>query len=314
VLNEGPDRAVNEIMIKAYNDWHVDEWCAAYPDRFIPCGILPLFDVDKAAQEVRRLADKGCHAVTFSENPTALHMPSIHSGHWDPLFAACSDVSTVLCCHVGSSSKAASTSPDAPVSVAMGLSSAMSIYSLGDLMWADFWWRFPELKFSLTEGDIGWIPYFLQRAEHIQDRHSGWTQHQFPDGMGPADVFRERILCCFINDPVGVSLIDHFNIDNVCWESDFPHSDTSWPNGPEVNEKQFASLSDAQINKITHENAIRHYSFDPFATRPKERCTAKALRAEAADVDTVTRVGRAPDQSDRDYFKSLGPKEPAAAR
>ena len=60
--------------------------------------------------------------------------------------------------------------------------------------------------------------------------------------------------------------------------------------------------------------AIRHYSFDPFATRPKERCTAKALRGEAADVDTVTRVGRAPDQSDRDYFKSLGPKEPAAAR
>jgi hypothetical protein len=314
VLNEGPDRAVNEIMIKAYNDWHVDEWCAAYPDRFIPCGILPLFDVDKAAQEVRRLADKGCHAVTFSENPTALQMPSIHSGHWDPLFAACSDVNTVLCLHVGSSSKAASTSPDAPVSVAMGLSSAMSIYSLGDLMWADFWWRFPELKFSLTEGDIGWIPYFLQRAEHIQDRHSGWTQHQFPDGMGPADVFRARILCCFINDPVGVSLIDHFNIDNVCWESDFPHSDTSWPNGPEVNEKQFASLSDAQINKITHENAIRHYSFDPFATRPKERCTAKALRAEAADVDTVTRVGRVPDQSDRDYFKSLGPKEPATAR
>ena len=92
VLNEGPDLAVNEVMIKAYNDWHVDEWCGSYPDRFIACGILPLFDVHKAAEEVRRLAAKGCHAVTFSENPSALHMPSIHSGHWDPLFAACSDV------------------------------------------------------------------------------------------------------------------------------------------------------------------------------------------------------------------------------
>ena len=59
-------------MIKAYNDWHVDEWCGAYPGRFIPCGILPLFDVDRAAAEVHRLADKGCHAVTFSENPEAL--------------------------------------------------------------------------------------------------------------------------------------------------------------------------------------------------------------------------------------------------
>jgi hypothetical protein len=91
-----------------------------------PCGILPLFDVHKAADEVRRLAGKGCHAVTFSENPAALHMPSIHSGHWDPLFAACSDVGTVLCLHVGSSSKAAATSADAPASVAMGLSSVMS--------------------------------------------------------------------------------------------------------------------------------------------------------------------------------------------
>ncbi len=310
VLNEGPDLAVNEVMIKAYNDWHVDEWCASYPDRFIPCGILPLFDVDKAADEVRRLAGKGCHAVTFSENPAALHMPSIHSGHWDPLFAACSDMATVLCLHVGSSSKAAATSVDAPASVAMGLSSVMSIYSLGDLLWADFWWRFPDLMFSLTEGDIGWIPYFLQRAEHIQARHSGWTGQRFPDGTGPADVFRQRVLCCFINDPVGVSLIDQFNIDNVCWESDFPHSDSSWPHGPEVNESQFAPLSDEQIDKITHLNAMRHFSFDPFETRPRERATVSALRAEAKDVDTVTRVGRAPDQSDRDYFRSLSPRPP----
>ena len=89
VLNHGPDRDVNLVMIKAYNDWHVDEWCGAYPDRFIPCGILPLFDVEEAAKEVHRLADKGCHAVTFSENPAALGMPSIHTEHWDPLFAAC---------------------------------------------------------------------------------------------------------------------------------------------------------------------------------------------------------------------------------
>src|SRR3954454_1415394 len=85
VLNQGPDRDVNLVMVKAYNDWHVDEWCGAYPGRFIPCGILPLWDVEKAADEVHRLASKGCHAVTFSENPEALKMPSIHSGYWDSL-------------------------------------------------------------------------------------------------------------------------------------------------------------------------------------------------------------------------------------
>src|SRR5437588_641672 len=59
VLNQGPDRDVNVIMIQAYNDWHVDEWCGAHPERFIPCGILPLWDAELAAAEVRRLAGKG---------------------------------------------------------------------------------------------------------------------------------------------------------------------------------------------------------------------------------------------------------------
>jgi hypothetical protein len=118
-------------------------------------------------------------------------------------------------------------------------------------------------------------------------------------------VFRQRVLCCFINDRIGIKLIDEFNIDNVCWESDFPHSDSSWPNGPEVNEVLFADLTDEQVAKITHENAMRHYQFDPFGTRPKEACTVAALRAEASDVDTVTRVGRPPDATDVEFFQSL---------
>jgi predicted TIM-barrel fold metal-dependent hydrolase len=308
VLNEGPDRRINEIMIKAYNDWHVDEWCAAHPDRFIPCGILPLFDVELAAREVRRLAGKGCHAVTYSENPAALKLPSIHTGYWDPLFAACSDEGTVLCLHVGSSSRSAATSPDAPPSVAMSLSSAMSIYSLGDLMWADFWWRFPDLRFSLTEGDIGWIPYFLWRAEHTYKRHGGWTQATFPKGYsGPSDVFKRHFLCCFIGEDIGVKLLDKLNVDNICWESDFPHSDSNWPHAPEELSELFASDNvDASIaNKITHENAMRHYQFDPFKTRSRESCTAGALRKEAPDVDVVTRVGRAADDSDLDKWRAM---------
>ena len=312
VLNQGPDPDVNEAMIRAYNDWHLDEWCGSYPDRFMPCGLLPLFDVERAAVEVRRLADKGCHAVTFSENPEALKMPSIHSGNWDPLFAACCDVGTILCCHLGSSSKNTMTSRDAPISIPIALSPALTIFTLADLVWNDIWWRFPELKFSLTEGDIGWIPFFLQRAEHTQDVQSGWTGHTFPDGTGPADIFLEHVLCCFISDPVGVELIDHFNIDNVCWECDYPHSDSTWPNSPEVVAEEFAGLSDEQIAKITHLNAMRHYRFEPFATRAPEDGTVGALRAEAADVDTVTHVGRKANPGDLEFFKTLG--RPAQGR
>jgi predicted TIM-barrel fold metal-dependent hydrolase len=316
VLNQGPDRDVNLVMIQAYNDWHVDEWCGAHPERFIPCGILPLWDADLAAAEVRRLAGKGCHAVTFSENPVGLGMPSIHSGAWDPMFAACSDEATVLCCHVGSSSKGATTGPDAPPGVPMALSPTMSIYTLGDLMWSDIWHRFPSLRFSLTEGDIGWIPYFLQRAEHTFNRHNGWMQMEMPGGMTPAQLFRDRIICCFIDDRIGLKLLDEFNVDNVCWESDYPHSDSSWPNGPESLAALFADVGvpDDLVRKITHENAMRHFSFDPFAVRPKERCTAAALRSEATDVDTVTRAGRLADDTDRAAWSRITTAAAARAK
>jgi len=305
VLNSGPDPEVNLVMVKAYNDWHVDEWCGAHPGRFIPCGVLPYFDIEESAKEIRRLADKGCHAVTFSENPAAIGAPSIHSGEWDPVFAACVDSGTVLCCHVGSSSKGAATTADAPAAVPMSISSTMSIYTLGDLLWADFWNRFPDLRFSLTEGDIGWIPYFLQRAEHTLKRHNAWIKAELPKGMTPSELFRDRILCCFIDDTVGVRLLDQFNVDNVCWENDYPHSDSSWPRSPESLEVLFAGLDDATVDKITHENAMRHYQFDPFATRPKDQCTAAALRAEVGDVDTVTLLGRKADERDIEAWYAI---------
>src|SRR4029077_3524460 len=143
------------------------------------------------------------------------------------------DEGTVLCCHVGSSSRAFHTTPDAPPSVALTLSPVASMLTLADLMWCEAFQRFPNLRFSLTEGDIGWIPYFLWRAEHTLDRHNGWIQHDQPQGLSPTELFHERILVCFINDRVGVKLLDEFSLDQVCWESDYPHSDSSWPEAPE---------------------------------------------------------------------------------
>ena len=300
VLNQGPDCNVNLVMIKAYNDWHVDEWCASAPGRFIPCGLLPLFDVDLAAQEVRRLAAKGCHAVTFSENPAALDMASIHSGYWDPLFAASCDTDTVLCCHVGSSSQRLLTSADAPTSAKAELGFVMPIFTLIDFVWAEFWNRFPKLRVALSEGDIGWIPYFLQRAEFIHDRHAAWTMRDFPET--PRAVFERHLLTCFIEDRIGCELLDQMNVENVSWESDFPHADTPWPHGPEVLLKCLEGQTDEVINKVSHENAIRNYSFDPFTATSRRECTVGALRARATDVDTVTHVGRRPDKHDAEMF------------
>ncbi len=311
VLNAGPDAEVNEVMIRAYNDWHVDEWCGAHPGRFIPMGLVPYFDIDRCVAEVRRLSAKGCHAIAFLENPLAVGQPSIHSDHWDPLWGTCDELGTVVCMHIGTGGRSSSTSPDAPASVAMTISGQSSAFAGGDLVWGSWWDRFPNVRVALSEGDIGWVPHFLQRADHVYRRHGAWTRNRIAGGQLPSERFLERVLLCFINDRVGVELLGHLNIDNICWESDFPHSDSTWPSAPEVLEDCFTGVTDDVVERITHLNAMRAFQFDPFAHRPRESCTAAALRAESPDVDVVTRVGRLADDEDRRAWSAMMPTSAA---
>ena len=92
-FTEASDRELGLACVRAYNDWMIDEWCGAVPGRLIPLVILPLWDADLAVAEVERCAAKGARAVTFSENPAALGLPSVHDRrqYWDPVFAACAD-------------------------------------------------------------------------------------------------------------------------------------------------------------------------------------------------------------------------------
>jgi hypothetical protein len=116
--------------------------------------------------------------------------------------------------------------------------------------------------------------------------HSTWTGQDF-GGKLPSEVFRERFLTCFISDPVGVQLRNEIGVDNICWECDYPHSDSMWPDAPEALWDVLTryDVPDSDINKITHENAMRWYRFDPFAHVPREQATVAALRAAAAGHD-----------------------------
>ena len=98
-------------------------------------------------------------------------------------------------------------------------------------------------------------------------------------------MFRERFVTCFIDDKIGLKLRNEVGIDSITWECDYPHSDSTWPRSPETLAESLAGLSDQDIAKLTHENAMRFFRFDPFAYRAREQCTVGALRADAADWD-----------------------------
>jgi predicted TIM-barrel fold metal-dependent hydrolase len=289
VFTKAEDKDLGLAVIRAYNDWHIEGWCGAHPGRFIPLAVLPFWDPELMADEVRRVAAKGCHAVTFSENPEKLGHPSFHSDHWDPFWRACADEGTVTCLHIGSSSEVVITSLEAPITTMITLQPLNMVQAAADLLWSRVVREFP-VKIALSEGGIGWIPYFLERCDYVFEHHRVWTGSDF-GGLRPSDVFRERFITCFIDDATGLAQRDRIGVSSICWEGDYPHSDSTWPESPERLMKAFenAGVSDADIDAITHQNAIREFQYDPFAHRDRNRCTVGALRAEAAGVDTSVR-------------------------
>jgi len=281
------DKDVALELLRAYNDWHIDEWCGTYPGRMIPLAIPPIWDPQLMADEVLRVAEKGCHAFTFSENPSKINnLPSYHSDHWDPFLAAMQETESVLCLHIGSSSQITITSMDAPMDTMITLQPMNIVQCAADLVWSPMFRKFPNLKVALSEGGIGWIPYFLERLDYVYNHHHQWTNQDF-GGKLPSQVFNENILTCFIDDAVGMEIRHHLNIDSIMWECDYPHSDSTWPIAPEMAMKYLDGVPDDEINKITHLNAMNKFKYDPFQHIPKEQCTVGALRAQATDVDTA---------------------------
>lgn len=281
------DKDVALAMVRAYNDWHVDEWCGAAPGRFIPLALPPIWDPTLMADEVRRMAAKGCHAVTFSENPEKLGWPSYHSAHWDPFWEAVSDTGTVVCLHIGSSSQLTITSIEAPINVMISLQPMNIVQAAADILWSRVLVKFPQVRFALSEGGIGWIPYFLERVDYVYKHHRAWTGQDLP--CLPSELFRERFITCFIDDAAGVKNRHDVGLDTICWECDYPHSDSTWPESPERLMESLAGVPDHEIDAITHLNAMRFFNYEPFSVLDRADCTVGALRERAVGVDVSPR-------------------------
>jgi predicted TIM-barrel fold metal-dependent hydrolase len=292
-FTEGKDKELSLVMLQAYNDWHIDEWCAAHPGRFIPLGIAPVWDVDLAVAEVRRVAAKGCRGISFLEAPHSQGWPSFISGYWDPMLEALVDNNMVLCLHIGAAFDLITFAQDAPIDHVVVVPSQVTMLTAQDLLFGPTLRKFPSLRVALSEGSIGWIPFYLDRVDrHFQNQP--WTKQDFGEGKVPSDVFREHFLACYITDPSGLKLRDTIGIDVIAWECDYPHTDTTWPLSPEFawNEFQTAECTDDEIHRITRQNACRFFDWDPFTHTPTQDATVGALRRSATDVDT-TRMPRA---------------------
>ena len=243
--------------MRAYNDWHLEAWTGAHPDRFVPNQITYLRDPTIAADEIRRNAARGFKAATFSEAPDKLGLRSIHSGHWDPLFAACAETGTVLCLHVGSSGTSPTTSPDAPPEIPAVLFGAYGMYSAVDWLYSKIPVRFPDIKICLSEGGIGWVAGIMDRLDHCYRYQLGYLPTWREVEESPSEVLRRNFWFCALDDDAGMLVRDRIGVDHILVESDYPHADSSWPDTQAMLRRQLEGqgVPEDDARRITWHNA-----------------------------------------------------------
>jgi predicted TIM-barrel fold metal-dependent hydrolase len=256
------DKELARLCVKAYNDFLLDEWCAAAPDRYISIIILPLWDPEACAAEIERCAAKGANAITFPDAPTGLGLPSFHQPDWDPAFAAAAEAGMPLCMHFGGSRVLPYVASDAPQAAVTAVFGMTLFNSMTELAMSTVFKRHPQLKVAYSEGGIGWVPYALMRMDQVWETYRQLTLENNVDReQRPSDVVKRHIWSCFIDDPVGLRERHTIGVDHLLWESDFPHADSLWPNSRANAEKVFADVPTDEVRKIVETNARELFRF-----------------------------------------------------
>ena len=268
VFSSASDPELGLAVTRAWNDWLFEAWWQPHPDRIIPCGITFLADPEQGAAEIRRNAARGFRSVTLPERPHRIGLPSLFSGYWDPVVAACEDTDTVISLHVGSSGM-----PDMPADgplVALGatLFGQMSLSACAEWLWSELPVRFPRIRIAMSEGGIGWVAMLLDRLDNIVER-SGYGRGYDPGGLLPAEVLARNFWFCTIDDPSTIDTRHRIGVDHIMVEVDYPHGDSTWPDTQSVIERCWGHLPDEDLRRLTHRNAADLYRWPlPDAPRP----------------------------------------------
>jgi predicted TIM-barrel fold metal-dependent hydrolase len=267
VFSLASDPELGIAVTRAWNDWFHDEWWQPYPDRSIPCGITFLSDPDEGAAEIRRNAARGFRAVTLPERPHKIGLPSLFSGYWEPIVAACAETDTVICLHVGSSGMA-DYPPDAPqLGLGATLFGQLSLSACAEWLWSEFAVRYPDLKIAMSEGGIGWVAMLLDRLDNIVDR-SGYGEFFGGGKLRPADVLQRNFWFCTIDDPSTIDTRERIGIDHIMVEVDYPHGDSTWPDTQDVIARVWGHLPVGDLRKLLYANAASLFRW-PLPPDPK---------------------------------------------
>jgi predicted TIM-barrel fold metal-dependent hydrolase len=272
------DQEAYKAIVRAYNTWLAEDYCAVNPERLIGVGILPLgCELADVMVEMEFCAKAGFKTVLLQGLPSGKAYPCEED---DRFWSAALNLNMPVSVHVDLDRSGARKGPlfrypNESDEVMKKLNQDL-VYQVGRfgpargngsipaVQWvlSGLFDRFPKLQIFFAENQIGWIPFFLQAADVRYDRHHRWAERLLgfkPLKRPPSEYMREHFLWGFQFDRVGVELRHKIGVDRLMWGSDFPHQESDWPESMKIIERNFAGVPEDEKYKMVCGNAIEFF-------------------------------------------------------
>ena len=261
------DADLQRACFSAYNDWLL-EFCSHNPKRLIGAALISLEDLGDGVKELRRVAKNGLKGAMIWGAPPRERPYT--SREYDPFWAVAQELEMPLSLHVITGKKPPKSEEERKKirthardqSFVRGYMNLIHEVqrSLTDIIFSGVLMRFPQLKIVSAENDTGWIPHYMYRLDHAFEKFGALMSD--PLDMKPSEYVRRQLWATFQDDPIGPMLFRYFGEDNFMWASDFPHTDSTWPNSLKVIEQDFEGVPAAVKRKIICDNAAKLYHID----------------------------------------------------
>ena len=267
-----------KAVIRAYNDWLAEEYCAVAPDRLIGLGVMPITNADDAVAEMERCKKLGLKGIQLGALPNGKGYPTPED---DRFWAAAIDLDMPVTVHVAFNRTGPRASQptlrypkEDPVIMQrlrrpflewlcnFGLPPSISV---AQLVLDGAFERFPKLKVFFAETRLGWVPFWLEHMDLWYKRHIGWAEEQLgfkPLKQLPSEYVRENVYFTVQYERVAVEERHHVGVDHIMFATDFPHIENEWPNSRPLVDKIYADVPEDEKRKIWADNAVKYFKLN----------------------------------------------------
>jgi uncharacterized protein len=263
------DVELRQVCVEIYND-AMAEIQEESGNRMFPMALLPWWDVQAAVKETERCAEMGLRGININSDPhqhkdsDGNYLPDLGHPHWDPLWEVCVDKGLPVNFHIGASDTAIDWMgqqgwPSLPRDLRAGISGAMLFFNNGkivsNLIFSGMLDRNPGLKFVSVESGAGWVPFLMEALDYQLAEIAEGKKFQ----MKPSEYFKRNFYACFWFEKEDVSsMLRRVGIDNVLFETDFPHPTSLFP--IENLEGRLGDLNAEERAKVLSLNAAKLYN------------------------------------------------------